>query len=97
MSYPLKHISIRVPWHDTGWDGHVCEAPRLNGACLKLKRIAVDRDDDAEESVAGKSIQDLPQAKWPPCIAERVGGGWHRVAGRSTAHGGSGVLFIATK
>ena len=73
MSYPLKHISIRVPWHDTGWDGRVCAAPRLNGACLKLKRIAEDRDDDAEESVAGRSIKDLPQAKWPPCISERVG------------------------
>jgi AAA domain/UvrD-like helicase C-terminal domain len=73
MSYPLKHISIRVPWHDTGWDGRVCNAPRLNGACLKLRRIAEDRDDDKEESVAGKSIEDLPQAKWPPCIAERVG------------------------
>lgn len=73
MSYPLKHISIRVPWHDTGWDGRVCAAPRLNGACLKLKRIAEDRDDDAEESVAGQSIKDLPQAKWPSCIAERVG------------------------
>jgi hypothetical protein len=73
MSYPLKHISIRVPWHDTGWDGRVCAAPRLNGACLKLKRIAEGRDDDAEESVAGQSIKDLPQAKWPSCIAERVG------------------------
>ena len=73
MNYPLKHISIRVPWHDTGWDGRVCAAPRLNGACLKLKRIAEDRDDDAEEFVAGKSIKDLPQANWPSCIAERVG------------------------
>ncbi len=73
MSYPLKHISIRVPWHDTGWDGRVCAAPRLNGACLKLKRIAEDRDDAAEESVAGQSIKDLSQAKWPSCIAERVG------------------------
>lgn len=73
MSYPLRHISIRVPWHDTGWDGRVCAAPRLNGACLKLKRIAEDRDDDAEESVSGQSIKSLPQAKWPACIAERVG------------------------
>ena len=73
MSYPLKHISIRVPWQDIGWDGRVCAAPRLNGACLKLKRIAEDRDDDAEESVAGQSIKDLPQAKWRSCIAERVG------------------------
>ena len=23
MNLPLRHISIRVPWHDTGWDGHV--------------------------------------------------------------------------
>ena len=73
MSYPLRHISIRVPWHDTGWDGRVCAAPRLNGACLKLKRIAENRDDDAEESVAKESIKDLPQAMWPSCIAERAG------------------------
>ena len=73
MNYPLRHISIRVPWHDTGWNGSVCTAPRLNGACLKLKGIAENRDDDAEESVAGKSIKDLPQAKWPSCIVERAG------------------------
>lgn len=73
MTYALKHVSIRVPWHDTGWDGRVCAAPRLNGACLKLKRIAEDRDDDAEESIAGQSIKDIPQARWPACIAERVG------------------------
>ena len=73
MSYPSQHVSIRVPWHDTGWDGRVCTAPRLNGACLKLKRIAETRDDDAEESVAGCSIKDLPQSKWPPCVVERAG------------------------
>ncbi len=73
MNYPLRHISIRVPWHDTGWDGRVCASPRLNGACLKLKRIAEERTDDAEESVAGRSIKDLQQAQWPPCIAERSG------------------------
>ena len=73
MSYPLKHISIRIPWHDTGWDGSVCSVPRLNGACLKLKQIAEKRNDNAEESVAGKSIKDLPEVNWPPCIAERAG------------------------
>lgn len=73
MNYPLRHISIRVPWHDTGWDGRVCAAPRLNGACLKLKRIAEERDDAAEEAVAGKRLDELPQAKWPACAAERMG------------------------
>lgn len=73
MNYPLRHISIRVPWHDTGWDGRVCAAPQLNGACLKLKRIAEERDDAAEEAVAGKRLDELPQAKWPACAAERMG------------------------
>jgi hypothetical protein len=73
MNYPLRHISIRVPWHDTGWDGRVCAAPRLNGSCLKLKRIAEDRDDAAEEVVAGKRLDELPQAQWPACAAERMG------------------------
>jgi hypothetical protein len=43
--YPLRHLSIRVPWHDTGWTGKVCEAPDLNGACAKLKRISYSKSD----------------------------------------------------
>lgn len=73
LTYPLRHISIRVPWHDTAWDGRVCSKPSLNGACLKLKRIGQNRDDAAEEAVAGQSLHDLPQEKWPCCVAERVG------------------------
>ena len=67
-----KTYSIRVPWHDTGWDGRVCAKPRLNGACLKLKRIGQERDDAAEEAVAGQSLMDLPQEKWPCCVTERM-------------------------
>ncbi len=69
---PLKHVSIRVPWHDTGWDGRVCASPRLNGSCLRLKRIANDRNDDAEEATAGLALDVLSQEKWPCCIAERM-------------------------
>lgn len=72
MTFAKKHISIRVPWHDTGWDGRVCANPRLNGACLDLKRIGQERDDAAEEAVAGQSLKDLPQDKWPCCVAERM-------------------------
>jgi hypothetical protein len=71
MSYPLRHISICVPWHDMSGKGRVCAAPRLNGSCLKLKRIAEDRDDAA---VAGKRLDELAQAQWPACAAERMGG-----------------------
>lgn len=72
MNYPLRHLSIRVPWHDTGWDGRVCAAPRLNASCLKLRRIAENRDDAAEEAVAGTRLDELPQAKLPACASERV-------------------------
>lgn len=72
MIYPLRHISIRVPWHDTGWDGRVCKNPHLNGACLKLKRIGQNRDDAAEQAVAGQTLSDLPENKWPCCVPERM-------------------------
>lgn len=26
MKYPIRHISIRVPWHDKAWTGTVCDA-----------------------------------------------------------------------
>ncbi len=27
---PTHHVTIRVPWHDNGWDGTVCLAPAAN-------------------------------------------------------------------
>ena len=70
--YSLKHVSIRVPWHDAGWNGTVCDAPHLNSACAKLKRIANLKDDVAEMSAAGKSLKDLSLAQWPCCVDERA-------------------------
>lgn len=69
---PLRHISIRVPWHDNGWTGTVCKAPELNGSCLRLPRIAENRNDDAEKVIAGKNIFELDEKSWPCCVAERV-------------------------
>ncbi len=28
--YILKHLSVRVPWHDRGWDGSICNNPKAN-------------------------------------------------------------------
>ena len=36
----VRNLSIRVPWHDRGWDGHVCDAPLANSSCLALKLVA---------------------------------------------------------
>ena len=61
---PLRHISIRVPWHDAGWAGLVCLAPHLNGACAKLKGIAAAKNEENEKSIAGRSLEELPRAQW---------------------------------
>lgn len=70
--YPLRHLSIRVPWHDSGWAGVVCEAPHLNGACAKLKQIAKAKNDESERSIAGNSLEVLSREQWPVCVAERA-------------------------
>lgn len=70
---PVRHISIRVPWNDTGWDGRVCQRPSENGACLILKNIREKRKDDTEEKIAGASWQNLSQDQLPPCFSERGG------------------------
>jgi|ERR1700683_2253516 hypothetical protein len=28
-----KRLSVRLPWHDRGWDGHVCDRPTANVFC----------------------------------------------------------------
>ncbi len=70
-SFPLRHISIRVPWHDSGWNGTVCKSPKRNAACLKLVNIADSKDEEAEESVRGRPFADLEPAALPPCMKER--------------------------
>ena len=41
-----QHISIRVPWKDNGYTGLVCEKPCYNTACMKLKNIAKNKNDN---------------------------------------------------
>lgn len=69
---PTQHISVRVPWHDTGWDGRVCLNPRGNTHCIALPRIGETRDDDWETSIAGMRF-DPDGVRLPACAAERGG------------------------
>ena len=69
-SYPLRHLSVRVPWHDDGWRGTVCKAPHLNGACTKITRIGREKRDEVEVRIAGQSFESLPQKQRPYCIHE---------------------------
>ncbi|MEV5114457.1 hypothetical protein [Peribacillus frigoritolerans] len=69
--YPLKHVSLRVPWHDSKWNGTVCKHPGANQSCLILKNCALNRDDEKESQLAGKSIEHLSQDQLPSCVGER--------------------------
>ena len=69
---PLRHLSVRVPWHDSGWDGTVCQFPRKNASCLTLNRIGSTKDDDIDQRHAGKRLDQVPPAEAPPCFGERV-------------------------
>jgi hypothetical protein len=73
MSLPLRHLSVRVPWHDAGWNATFCHDPIGNSACLRLANIHLRRRDDHEVALAGTPIKDLSDLNaLPPCVAERA-------------------------
>lgn len=65
----IRHVSVRVPWHDSKWNGRVCKDPKGNSACLAVRRTAQNRDDEFETQSAGAAFAELEQM--PPCLAER--------------------------
>lgn len=64
-----QHISIRVPWHDNGYCGKICQNPCQNVSCRRLKRIAGGKDEDFEKEHANDEMC-LCADKLLPCILE---------------------------
>jgi hypothetical protein len=69
---PTHHITIRVPWHDSGWAGSVCVRPLENTSCLILPRIGEGKRDEIELRCAGRRLDELSADDLPPCVGERV-------------------------
>lgn len=67
---PVQHLTIRVPWHDSGWNGAICQVCTANTCCIVLPRIATGRDDAFEMLHAGESIEALDRSLHPPCVDE---------------------------
>jgi len=44
----------------------------MNGACLALKTCALNRDDQKEQTLAGRSIKELEEDDYPVCTSERA-------------------------
>ncbi|WGH75636.1 AAA family ATPase [Tenacibaculum tangerinum] len=72
MNIPTQHLSVRVPWHDSGWNGKVCCHPRDNGSCMFLPRINESKDVDQEEELAEQWMHELKPSQLPPCVGEKV-------------------------
>jgi hypothetical protein len=67
----MKHISIRLPWHDRGWDGCVCNNPKKNCYCngfhsISAERIRSGKDNEAEDRIKGNPL-DFAWEYYPPC------------------------------
>ena len=69
-SLPAQHLTIRVPWHDSGWQGSFCQNCIANTSCTVLPRIATGRNDTFETLHAGESIERLDRSQRPPCVDE---------------------------
>ena len=64
------HLSVRVPWHDSGWNGAVCSDPSSNASCILLENVSKLRDDAYEMDNAGRSLDDLDLERIG-CVLER--------------------------
>ena len=68
-----KHLSIRIAWHDSQWNGTICKHPSQNSFCIHLPNIFKDKNatvEKIEEANAGIEWKDLKDNFLPPCKAE---------------------------
>jgi len=62
----MSHLSVRLAWHDAGWNGCICNQPHLNSSCIVIENIREAKDNDFEQKVAGKDYSQL-NGWLPPC------------------------------
>lgn len=65
------HITVRLAWHDDGWNGRICEKPEKNIHCVGCKSypgdlIRENRDLAWEKTVSGKRFSELELI--PACV-----------------------------
>jgi hypothetical protein len=70
---PLRHLSVRVPWHDTATTDGSARIHSLMGLACGWLRISPERNDEREMENAGRAWVDLDNRDLPPCSAERAG------------------------
>ena len=74
---PLRHFTLRVAWHDSAWNGHVCQDPEKNIFCSGYHSLLSDRIRrnkeillETEKKYAGKPVELMYKetGEIPPCF-----------------------------
>lgn len=72
FNQPLRHFTLRVAWHDSAWNGHICKDPEGNRYCsgyhsLLSERLRIDKAKNIREELefAGRPINEIGYV--PPC------------------------------
>ncbi|MBZ9628160.1 AAA family ATPase [Psychroflexus sp. CAK1W] len=70
---PLKHLTLRVAWHDNKWNGTICKDPENNTYCngfhsLLSERIRKRKDENIDDEIVnrGKLLKNIDYL--PPCF-----------------------------
>jgi len=70
---PIKHVTLRVAWHDSGWNGHICKDPKANRYCGGFHSLLSDRirrqkqsNMASETAYRGQNVNDIDYI--PPCF-----------------------------
>ena len=67
------HLTARLAWHDSGWNGTICQQPQCNTYCVGSQSypgdvIARQRDVRREKDNAGHPVTSLQGPDLPPCV-----------------------------
>ena len=67
----MRHVTVRMAWHDSGWNGRVCVDPAGNTYCtgshsLLSERLA--REKRTEMETAGERLDTVLPDYLPPCF-----------------------------
>ena len=57
----VTHLSVRLCWHDSGWNGALCKKPAQNNFCTFLEHIREKRTDEFKEFENNTKKKDLTQ------------------------------------
>jgi len=72
------HLSVRLCWHDSGWNGKICKHPEKNNFCVCLDHIRKKKDKafgEAEHAMNERHLSELVDSNYDfvttfPCRGE---------------------------